>query len=154
MKIETTSAWSVSDRSDPTLAQYVGFGLHLLTGTVAGNVYGQVSIFWMKIASVDYEHGIMTGLVVGFVLWAVLLVPLATFGIQPKLDSFAIFAPNQYIYDIANHFQGMYQLIIGGSLAFHFAYGAVLGSLAGRMTEMQMLTEEILIPSRKHGDTA
>ena len=124
--------------SDPTLAQYVGFGLHLLTGTVAGNVYGQVSIFWRKIAPVSYQHGIMAGLIVGFVLWAILFVPLATFGIQPKLDSFAISAPNQYIYEIANHFQGMYPLIIGGSLAFHFAYGALLGFLAGRMTERRV----------------
>ncbi len=26
--------------NDPAVAQYVGFGLHLITGTVTGNVYG------------------------------------------------------------------------------------------------------------------
>lgn len=123
--------------NDPALAQYVGFGLHLLTGTVAGNVYGQASIFWRKLAPNTYRHGVMTGLIVGFGLWAILFVPLGIFGIQPKLDSFAISAPNQYIYAISNHFQGLYPLIIAGSLLFHFVYGALLGFLAGRMTEVR-----------------
>lgn len=123
--------------NDPVLAQYVGFGLHLLTGTVAGNVYGQASIFWRKMAPNSYRRGMKTGLIVGFALWAILFVPLGTFGIQPKLDSFAMSAPNQYIYEISNHFQGLYLLIVAGSLAFHFVYGALLGFLAGRMTEIR-----------------
>ena len=36
--------------NNPATAQYVGLGLHLLTGTVAGNIYGQASIFWRKLA--------------------------------------------------------------------------------------------------------
>ena len=123
--------------NDPVLAQYVGFGLHLLTGTVAGNVYGQASIFWRKMAPNSYRRGMMTGLIVGFALWAILFVPLGTLGIQPKLDSFAMSAPNQYIYEISNHFQGLYPLIVVGSLAFHFVYGALLGFLSGRMTEIR-----------------
>jgi hypothetical protein len=121
--------------NDPVTAQYVGFGLHLLTGTVAGNIYGQASIFWRKIAPNSYRHGIKTGLVVGIALWSILFVPLATFGIQPKLDSFVTSAPNQYIFEIAGHFQGLYPVIIIGSLIFHLLYGALLGLLAGRMTE-------------------
>ena len=123
--------------NDPVTAQYVGFGLHLLTGTVAGNIYGQVSIFWRKIAPNSYRHGIKTGLVVGIALWAILFVPLATFGIQPKLDSFVMSAPNQYIFEIASQFQGLFPIIILGSLVFHLVYGILLGFLAGRMTEVR-----------------
>jgi hypothetical protein len=39
-------------------------------------------------------------MIVGMALWIVLFVPLATFAIQPLLDSFAFSAPNQYIYKI------------------------------------------------------
>jgi hypothetical protein len=123
--------------NEPVTAQYVGFGLHLLTGIVAGNIYGQVSIFWRKIAPNSYRHGIKTGLVVGIALWGILFVPLATFGIQPKLDSFVTSAPNQYIFEIASHFQGLYPVIILGSLVFHLVYGALLGFLAGRMIEVR-----------------
>jgi hypothetical protein len=119
------------------MAQYIGFGLHLLTGAVAGNIYGQTSIFWRRMAPNNYRQGIKIGLVVGIALWIILFVPLATFGIQPKLDSFVSSAPNQYIFDIASHFQGLYPVIIVGSFIFHLLYGALLGFLAGRMTEVQ-----------------
>jgi hypothetical protein len=35
--------------SDPVTAQYVGFVLHVITGTAAGNVYGQISLSWSKL---------------------------------------------------------------------------------------------------------
>jgi hypothetical protein len=123
--------------NDPAIAQYIGFGLHLLAGTVAGNIYGQASTFWRWIAPNNYRHGIMTGLIVGVTLWAVLFVPVTTFGIQPRLDHFSRSAPNQYIFEISGHFQGLFSLIIGGSLVFHLIYGSILGFLAGRMTEVR-----------------
>jgi hypothetical protein len=54
----------------------------------------------------------------------------------PRLDSFAYSAPNQYIYNIVAHFKGLYAVIIGGSLVFHLIYGALLGFISGRMTEI------------------
>jgi hypothetical protein len=122
--------------SDPVTAQYVGFVLHVITGMVAGNVFGQISLFWSKIAPYNSKEGIVKGMIVGMALWAALFVPLATFGIQPLLDSFAFSAPNQYIYNIASHFQGLYLIIIGGSLEFHLIYGALTGFISGRMAEI------------------
>jgi hypothetical protein len=122
--------------SDPVTAQYVGFALHVITGTAAGNVYGQISLFWSKVAPYDAKGGLVKGMIVGIALWTVLFVPLATHGIQPRLDSFAYTAPNQYVYNIADHFQGMYFTIIGGSLAFHLIYGALAGFISGRMDEI------------------
>ncbi|HEX5976198.1 MAG TPA: hypothetical protein VFY68_02920 [Nitrososphaeraceae archaeon] len=75
-------------------------------------------------------------MIVGTALWIVLFVPLTTFGIQPKLDSFASSAPNQYIYNIADNFQGLYPVIIVGSLGFHLIYGALSGFVSGRMAEI------------------
>lgn len=128
--------------NDPAIAQYVGFGLHLLTGTVAGNILAKASIFWRKMAPNTYRRGMMVGLIVGIALWAILFVPLATFGIQPKLDSFATSGPNQYIFDISSHFQGLYPPIIGGSLVLHLIYGVLLGFLAGRMTEVRTFVNQ------------
>jgi hypothetical protein len=124
--------------SDPALAQYIGFVLHVLTGTAAGNIFGQVSLFWSKIAPYNSKEGLIKGMIVGMALWVVLFIPLATFGIQPRLDSFAFSAPNQYIYNIASHFQGLYPVIMGGSLVFHLIYGALAGFISGRMAEIGM----------------
>jgi hypothetical protein len=122
--------------SDPVEAQYIGFLLHVITGATAGNIFGQLSLFWSKIAPYSSKEGLVKGMFVGMVLWAVLFVPLATLGIQSRLDSFTFSAPNQYIYNIAGHFQGLYPIIIGGSLVFHLVYGALAGFLSGRMVEI------------------
>jgi hypothetical protein len=126
--------------SDPIAAQYIGFILHVLTGMAAGNVFGQISLFWSKIAPYNSREGIVKGIIVGMALWIVLFVPLATFVIQPRLDSFASSAPNQYIYNIAGHFEGLYPIIIGGSLVFHLIYGALTGFVSGRMAEIETFT--------------
>ena len=121
---------------DPASAQYIGFALHIMTGIAAGNIFGQISLFWSKIAPYNSREGVVKGMVVGIALWTVLFVPLATFAIQPRLDSFAYSAPNQYIYNIASHFKGLYAVVIGGSLVFHLIYGALIGFISGRMIEI------------------
>jgi len=100
--------------------------LHILSGTTAGNIFGQISLFWSTV-TYNSKQGLVKGMIVGMALRAVLFVPLATFGIQPRLDSFAFSASNQYIYNIAGHFKGLYLIIIGGSLVFHLIYGALTG---------------------------
>ncbi|MDQ3840229.1 MAG: DUF1129 domain-containing protein [Thermoproteota archaeon] len=127
--------------SDPVSAQYMGFILHVTTGMAAGNIFGQISLFWSKIAPYNSKEGLVKGIIVGMALWAVLFVPLATFGIQPRLDSFAYSAPNQYIYNIAGHFQVLYPIIIGGSLVFHMIYGALAGFISGRMAEIAVFVK-------------
>ena len=122
--------------NDPVSAQYIGFALHIMTGMAAGNIFGQISLFWSNIAPYNSKEGIVKGMVVGIALWIMLFVPLAMFAIQPRLDSFTYSAPNQYIHNIAGHFKGLYSVIIGGSLVFHLIYGALIGFISGRMTEI------------------
>jgi hypothetical protein len=76
---------------------------------------------------------------VGVTLWAVLFLPLATFGIQPRLDEYLTSSPNAYVNNIASHLAGLYPLIVGGSLLFHIIYEAILGLMAGRMAELKLL---------------
>jgi hypothetical protein len=123
---------------DPVTAQLIGFGLHVLTGTIAGNIYGQVSMFWKQISPYNSRHGLKTGMIVGVVLWATFFVPVATISIQPMLDSFnSGITPNQYVYSIASNFSGLYGIIIVGSLIFHLIYGALLGYTSGRMVDIK-----------------
>jgi hypothetical protein len=130
--------------NDPASAQYIGLGLHILTGTVAGNIFGQIALFWPKIIPYNIKKGVSVGLILGVTLWAVLFLPLATFGIQPRLDALLAAAPNSYVENIASHFAGLYPLIVGGSLLFHIVYGAMLGLLAARMTELRVLSRNLI----------
>jgi hypothetical protein len=130
--------------NDPAFAQYIGLGLHILTGTVAGNIFGQVALFWRILIPYNMKKGVTLGLMLGISLWAVLFVPLATFGIQPKLDTFMITEANPYAHSIANHFAGLYYLVLGASLLFHLVYGAIFGLLVGRMTGVKLSTRKLL----------
>jgi hypothetical protein len=126
---------------DPVTAQLIGFALHLLTGTIAGNMFGQISMFWKRVSPYNSRHGLKTGMIVGVTLWLILFVPLATFAIQPMMDSFNnSLSPNQYVYSLASNFNGLYYVIIIGSLAFHLIYGALLGYMSGRMTDLRAFT--------------
>ncbi|MGV8106770.1 MAG: hypothetical protein ACP5OH_03245 [Nitrososphaerota archaeon] len=130
--------------NDPSSALYVGLGLHTLTGTVAGNIFGQIALFWRKLIPYNVKRGVSFGLLLGISLWVVLFAPLATFGIQPKLDTFMITEANTYAHSIANHFAGMYYFVLGASLLFHLVYGAVFGLLAGRMTGVKLSTPKLM----------
>lgn len=130
--------------NDPAIAQNIGLGLHILTGTVAGNIFGQVALFWRKLVPYNMVRGVTFGLILGLSLWAILFAPLATFGIQPRLDTFMNTETNPYAHSIATHFAGLYNLVLVASLAFHLVYGAVFGLLAGRMTGVKLSTQNLV----------
>jgi len=134
---------------DTSVSQYIGFALHIATGTIAGNIFGQVALFWNKLFPYNFKRGITCGIVVGISLWLVLFLPLSTFIIQPKVDAFAQSAPNQYLYGIASHFQGLYPLIAIGSLGFHIIYGIILGFMVWRMIELKVFVPINKEPIRK-----
>ena len=80
----------------------------------------------------------VTGIIVGVILWTLLFVPVATFIIQPMIDSFRnSMTPNQYVYSLVTNFEGLYPVIIMGSLAFHIIYGVLLGYISGRLMELK-----------------
>ena len=54
--------------SDPVAAQYVGFMLHILSGTTAGNIFGQISLFWSMVAPYNSKQGLVKGIIVGIAL--------------------------------------------------------------------------------------
>jgi hypothetical protein len=122
---------------DTSMSQYVGFALHIATGTVAGNIFGQVALFWNKLFPYNFKLGITCGVIVGVSLWTVLFLPLSTFIIQPKLDAFVRSAPNQDLFVIADYFQGLYPLVAIGSLGFHVIYGIILGFMIWRMIDLK-----------------
>ena len=60
--------------SDPAVAQYVGFIILVITGIAAGNIFGQISLFWSKIAPYSSKEGkvkwchLIYGALAGFAL--------------------------------------------------------------------------------------
>ncbi len=122
---------------DSNISPYVGLLLHFATGTVAGNLLGQGAIFWNRLIPFGLRRGTILGIITGLALWLVLFLPMTTYIIQPKLDMFNFSAPNQYVFVIAQHFQGLNMVVIIGSFFFHIIYGIILGLIAGRLIELK-----------------
>ena len=100
----------------------------VISGTPAGTFFAVIGISLGFSDPVEAQY-------IGFLLH---VITGATAGNIFGQLSFTFSAPNQYIYNIAGHFQGLYPIIIGGSLVFHLAYGALAGFLSGRMVEIGM----------------
>jgi hypothetical protein len=126
---------------DSNTSPYVGLLLHFATGTVAGNLLGQGAIFWKRLIPFGIKRGTILGIITGISLWLILFLPLTTYIIQPKLEIFNFAAPNQYVFEIAQHFQGIYLVIVIGSFFFHLIYGIILGLIAGRLIELKYSEE-------------
>jgi hypothetical protein len=122
---------------DSNTSPYIGLLLHFATGTVAGNLLGQGAIFWKNLIPYGLKRGIIMGVITGISLWLVLFLPLTTYVIQPKLNMFNYSAPNQYVFVIAQHFQGLNTEVLIGSFFFHIIYGIILGLIAGRLVELK-----------------
>src|ERR687889_835213 len=128
------SAWAIS-------------GLLVIVDLISGSPPGTffavigISLGFTETTTAQYigfALHLLTGLTAGNIFGQ-----LATFGIQPRLDSFAFSAPNQYIYNIALHFQGLFPVMIGGSFLFHIIYGAMTGFISGRMAGLGVFARRI-----------
>ena len=122
---------------DSNTSPYVGLLLHFATGTVTGNLLGQGGIFWNRLIPFGLKRGTILGIITGISLWIVLFLPLTLYIIQPKLDMFIISAPNQYVFVIAQNFQGLNSVVLIGSFFFHLIYGVILGLVVGRLIELK-----------------
>jgi hypothetical protein len=97
-------------------ATYMGFGLHLLTGTIIGAVLGAIGIRWKKIRMLNPLENTLTGMGAGIVIWLVLFLPLTSLFIQPSELQYPLLSENM---------NQLIQKIALGAIAFHLVWGAV-----------------------------
>ncbi len=62
--------------NNSTTGAYLGFGLHLLTGTVLGGALGAIGIRWKKIRMLNPYKSSLVGIGAGLVIWLILFLPI------------------------------------------------------------------------------
>ena len=97
-------------------AAYMGFGLHLLTGTIIGAVLGTIGIRWKKIRMLNPIQNTLTGMGAGVIIWLVLFLPLTSLVIQPSVQRIGLLSE-----DVTQ----LIQKIALGAIAFHLIWGAI-----------------------------
>jgi hypothetical protein len=106
-------------------AAYMGFGLHLLTGTIIGAVLGAIGIRWKKIRMLNPLENTLTGMGAGIVIWLVLFLPLTSLFIQPSIQRI-VNLESEFQYPLLSEdMNQLIQKIALGAIAFHLVWGAV-----------------------------
>ncbi len=67
------------------IAGYIGFGLHLLIGTLLGIALGAIGIRWRKIRMLIPIKSSLVGMGAGIVVWLILFLPITSLLIQPSM---------------------------------------------------------------------
>jgi hypothetical protein len=110
-------------------AAYVGFGLHLLTGTLLGAVIGFAMSRFAIMKFLNPYRAVAAGIGAGVAVWLVLFLPVTELLVQPSmarishllaqsmpLQSAALGNADQFVWGIAL-----------SAIVFHLVWGAIFG---------------------------
>ena len=132
---------------DFVTAAYLGFGLHLLTGTILGAICGGIAVRVESQKNITNMFSpyksILMGIVTGIVVWLVLFLPVTALIIQPSIGKIAeILSSSQDNtmlsvfdgYNLSQSFRG----IAVSAVAFHIIWGAIFGFIISSLLRIKL----------------
>ena len=119
-------------------AGYLGFGLHLLTGTVLGAVLGAIGIRWKRIRMFSPYKSSLVGIGAGIVIWLVLFLPITVLLIQPSIQRIvvilAVASQQPVLSDYINRSVTNITLM---AIVFHMIWGAIFGFMMSSLLRIR-----------------
>ena len=119
-------------------AAYLGFGLHLLTGTLLGAVLGAIGIRWNKVRMFSPYKGSLVGIGAGIVIWLALFLPITVLIIQPSIQRIAMIlavASQQVI--LSEDINRSITNISLMAIVFHMIWGAIFGFMMSSLLRIR-----------------
>jgi hypothetical protein len=124
--------------NNATTGAYLGFGLHLLTGTALGAVLGAVGIRWRKIRMLNPYKSALVGTGAGLVIWLVLFLPITTLLIQPSIQRIvfvlAIASQRPILSEDLSHSATNIALM---AIVYHMIWGAIFGFIMSSLLRIR-----------------
>jgi hypothetical protein len=109
-------------------AAYVGFGLHLLIGTLLGIALGAIGIRWKKIRMLIPYKSSLFGVGAGVVIWLILFLPITSLLIQPSIQRIVVILAIAWQKAIlADQLSHSITNIAFIAIVFHVIWGAIFG---------------------------
>src|SRR5215210_7219765 len=128
-------------------AAYLGFGLHLITGTILGAIIGGIAVRVESQKNITNAFSpyksILMGTGTGILVWLVLFLPLTTLIIQPSIGRIAeilSLAQNNTslsVLDIDNLGQSFRGISIS-AIVFHIVWGAIFGFIISSLLRIRI----------------
>jgi hypothetical protein len=115
-------------------AAYLGFGLHILTGTILGSIIGTIAIMLSSRSMLNPRKGTLVGIGAGVAVWLVLFLPITELLVQPAVNDIVMLSAiesknpvfsidlNQSIRNIAL-----------SAIIFHLVWGAIFGFITSSL---------------------
>src|ERR671914_61849 len=132
---------------DLITAAYLGFGLHLATGTILGAVIGGLAVrveMRKNIANIfDPYRSILMGIGTGILVWLILFLPITALLVQPSVGRIAeILSLHQEnavlsVIDSDNITQSFRGIGIS-AVAFHIVWGAIFGFIISSLLRIRL----------------
>lgn len=120
-------------------AGYMGFGLHLLIGTLLGIALGAIGIRWRKIRMLIPFKSALLGMAAGVVIWLVLFLPITSILIQPSVQRIVIILAIAWqktiLADQLGHSITNIALI---AIIFHLVWGAIFGFVMSSLLRIRV----------------
>ena len=133
--------------NDFVAAAYLGFGLHLLTGTILGAIIGGIAVRVEMRKNITNSFSpyksILMGIGTGILLWLVLFLPITALIIHPSIGRIAeILSLGQNntafsVFDIDNLGQSSTGIAIS-AVAFHIVWGAIFGFIISSLLRIRI----------------
>src|SRR5918995_5013296 len=133
--------------NDFVAAAYLGFGLHLLTGTILGAIIGGIAVRVESQKNITNffspYKSILMGIGTGVLVWLVLFLPVTAFIIQPSIGRIAeilsLGANNTAfsVLDIDNLGQSFRGIAIS-AIVFHVVWGAIFGYIISSLLRIRI----------------
>jgi hypothetical protein len=136
--------------TDFVTAAYLGFGLHLFTGTILGAIIGGIAVRVESQKNITNfftpYKSILMGIGTGILVWLVLFLPVTAFIIQPSIGRIAeILSLGQNntqfsVFDIDNLGQSFTGIAIS-AIVFHVVWGAIFGFIISSLLRISIYNE-------------
>jgi hypothetical protein len=110
------------------MAAYLGFGLHILAGTILGAVIGTVVIRLSLRSMLNPRKGTLIGIGSGIAVWLILFLPITALLVQPAVNDIVILSAIEskhavFSVDINQSIRN----IALSAIIFHLVWGAIFG---------------------------
>ncbi len=139
--------------TDIVTAAYLGFGLHLLTGTIVGAISGGIAVRVESQRNItnffrSYKS-ILMGIATGILVWLVLFLPVTALIIQPsigRIEEILSLGQNNNnvsfsVFDIGNLDQSFRGITIS-AIVFHVVWGAIFGFIISSLLRIRIYNHD------------
>lgn len=112
-------------------ASYIGFGLHILTGTLMGALVGSATV---KLVTLSQIKGVLVGMTAGIIIWLIVFLPISAFLVQPSIVQIVtLLALNTNFSISTSEVNQFAQTIAMSSILFHLVWGALFGFITSSL---------------------